>query len=78
MPGDLNWGQTPTNAAVPNANPVPNQPGPVFEQSWSNQNRNAGGGGGGGAIDPLSGLAALGLAAAAFAARRRRPTPQNT
>ncbi|MFM7036990.1 MAG: VIT and vWA domain-containing protein [Planctomycetaceae bacterium] len=81
LPGDLNWGQTPINAAVPNSNPVRNQPDPVIEQNWSNRNGNAGssmGGGGGGAIDPLSGLAALGLAAAAFAARRRQPASQNT
>jgi len=65
LPGDLNWGQQ--TVANPGQNTSPafqNQPQPS-----AGANR----GGGGGALDPLSGLAALGLAAAAYASRRRGP-----
>ena len=65
LPGDLNWGQQ--TVATPSQNTSPafqNQPQPSAGANW---------GGGGGAIDPLSGLAALGLAAAAYASRRRGP-----
>ncbi len=77
LPGDLNWGQSPAAEPSRNAPVAGNQPQPSFEGNWvggdANPGGRSGGGGGGGALDPLSGLAVLGLAAAAFASRRRNP-----
>ncbi|MFM7057250.1 MAG: hypothetical protein ACKO2P_10050, partial [Planctomycetota bacterium] len=77
LPGDLNFAQTPTMNPSSNAPTVQFQPQPGNSNSGNGRNGGAFGGGGGGALDPLSGLAALGLAATAFVARRRRPAARN-
>jgi Ca-activated chloride channel family protein len=62
-----------SNAAGPSQSAArPNLPGPVDVDSNSRVASNRTGGGGGGAIDPLTALAACGLAAAGLASRGRR------
>ena len=61
QPGDLVWGNSPASAPTSTA-PIMSRD--AVRTSVSSR-------GGGGAIDPLSGLAVLGLAGAAWASRRR-------
>ncbi len=64
QPGDLVW----NNSAAPSSS---SSTPFVSSPNRGSSVRYQGGGGGGGAIDPLSALAALGFAGAAWAARRR-------
>jgi Ca-activated chloride channel family protein len=64
QPGDLVWNNSPGAPATSSSAPFVSAPN-------GGGNVRFHGGGGGGAIDPLSALAALGFAGAAWAARRR-------